>query len=52
MTIPIFHATANLMEIVITETGPGRGIPGVVDGLSPRGVEGGAEIEWRMGFRW
>jgi adenosine/AMP kinase len=36
----IFCATANPLEILVVETGQGRGIVGVVDGFSPKGVEG------------
>jgi uncharacterized protein len=35
----IFCATANPLEVVVAETDQGRGIVGVVDGSSPRGVE-------------
>ena len=35
----IFCATANPVEILVAETSLGRGIIGVVDGLSPAGVE-------------
>ena len=35
----IFCATANPVEVVVAETGQGRGILGVVDGGSPLGVE-------------
>ena len=35
----IFCATANPVEVVVAETGQGRGILGVVDGDSPLGVE-------------
>jgi adenosine/AMP kinase len=35
----IFCATANPVEVVLTETGQGRAILGVVDGGSPLGVE-------------
>lgn len=35
----IYCATANPVEVVITETGQGRAILGVVDGGSPLGVE-------------
>ena len=35
----IFCATANPLEVVIAETGQGRGIMGVIDGSSPKGVE-------------
>ncbi len=35
----IFCATANPVEVVIAETGQGKGIMGVIDGSSPKGVE-------------
>ena len=35
----IFCATANPVEVIVIQTERGRGIAGVVDGESPRGVE-------------
>jgi adenosine/AMP kinase len=35
----IYCATANPVEVIIAETDQGRGILGVVDGASPKGVE-------------
>ena len=35
----IYCATANPLEVVVTETDQGRGIMGVIDGSSPKGVE-------------
>ncbi len=35
----IFCATANPVEVIVAETEQGRGILGVVDGNSPKGVE-------------
>lgn len=35
----IFCATANAVEVMVGSTGQGRGILGVVDGSSPKGVE-------------
>jgi len=35
----IFCATANPLEVVVAETEQGRGIMGVIDGSSPKGVE-------------
>ena len=35
----IFCATANPLEVVIAESEQGRGILGVIDGSSPKGVE-------------
>jgi hypothetical protein len=46
----IFCATANPTEVLVAETGQGRGILGVVDGFSPKGVEEEAGITWRKGF--
>ncbi len=43
----IFTATANPTEVVITETEQGRGILGVIDGGSPKGVEGEEDIKHR-----
>jgi adenosine/AMP kinase len=43
----IFCATANPVEIVVAQTEQGRGVLGVIDGSSPKGVEGQAEIAWR-----
>jgi adenosine/AMP kinase len=46
----IFCATANPTQVVVAETGQGRGILGVVDGFSPKGIEGEEDIAWRKGF--
>src|SRR5574341_1400301 len=46
----IFCATANPVEVVVAETETGRGILGVVDGASPKGVEGDEDIAWRKDF--
>jgi adenosine/AMP kinase len=35
----IYCATANPLEVVVAETAQGRGIMGVIDGASPKGVE-------------
>ena len=43
----IFCATANPTEVLLAQTEQGRGIVGVVDGFSPKGVEDEAEIAWR-----
>jgi adenosine/AMP kinase len=43
----IYCATANPVEVLVAETDQGRGVIGVVDGVSPRGVEGEAEIAER-----
>lgn len=46
----IFCATANPVEAIIAETAQGRGILGVVDGESPKGIEGGKDIQDRKAF--
>ncbi len=43
----IFCATSNPLEVVVAETSSGRGILGVIDGASPKGVEEAADIQWR-----
>ena len=37
--VNIFCATANPVEIIVAQTDQGRGVLGVVDGSSPKGVE-------------
>lgn len=46
----IFCATANPVQVVVAATDQGRGILGVVDGFSPKGVEGEADIAKRKSF--
>jgi adenosine/AMP kinase len=46
----IFCATANPVEIILAESDQGRGILGVIDGSSPKGVEGPEGIQWRKGL--
>lgn len=46
----IFCATANPAEVVVADTGQGRAILGVVDGVSPVGVEGPGDVAARIGF--
>ncbi|MFO7918432.1 MAG: adenosine-specific kinase [Anaerolineae bacterium] len=43
----IFCATANPSQIVVAETEQGRGVLGVVDGFTPKGVEETDDITWR-----
>ncbi|HNY40189.1 MAG TPA: adenosine-specific kinase [Bryobacteraceae bacterium] len=45
--VGLFCATANPVEVVIAETGQGRGVLGVIDGSVPKGVEGPEDIQWR-----
>jgi adenosine/AMP kinase len=46
----IFCATANPVEVIVAQTGQGRGILGVVDGFSPLGIEDEDGITWRKDF--
>jgi len=43
----IFCATANPVEIIVAQSEQGRGVLGVIDGSSPKGVETDQDIEWR-----
>ena len=43
----IFCATANPVEVVVAETGQGRGILGVVDGVKAKGIESEGDIQDR-----
>jgi adenosine/AMP kinase len=43
----IFCATANPVEVILAQTEQGRGILGVVDGASPKGMEDDAGRAWR-----
>jgi len=43
----IFCATANPTQVIVAETEQGRGILGVVDGVSPKGVEKAEDVTWR-----
>jgi adenosine/AMP kinase len=45
--VGLYCATANPVEVIVAETAQGRGVLGVIDGESPKGVEGPADIEWR-----
>ncbi|MEW5950100.1 MAG: adenosine-specific kinase [Thermodesulfobacteriota bacterium] len=44
----IYCATANPVEVIIAQTEQGRGILGVIDGYSPKGVEEEGNITWRL----
>jgi adenosine/AMP kinase len=46
----IFCATANPLEVVVAETDQGRGVLGVIDGLSPKGVETAGDAKARREF--
>ena len=46
----VFCATANPVEVVVAESGLGRGILGVIDGFASKGIEGEADIAKRKTF--
>ncbi len=46
----IFCATSNPTQVLVAETEQGRGILGVVDGESPKGVEGQQDVADRKAF--
>jgi adenosine/AMP kinase len=39
----IFCATANTVQVIVAATPQGKGIMGVIDGSSPKGIEGDAD---------
>ena len=43
----IYCASANPLEVIVAQTERGRGILGVIDGASPKGVEKEPDILWR-----
>lgn len=43
----IYCATANPVEVIVAESEQGRGILGVIDGSSPKGIENEADKRWR-----
>jgi len=46
----IYCATANPVEVVVAETEQGRGVLGVIDGSSPKGVETEQDAQARRDF--
>ena len=46
----IFAATANPLQVIVAETGKGRGILGVIDGLAPLGIEDEKKVAERKNF--
>jgi len=43
----IFCATANPVEVIVAQSEQGRGVLGVIDGSSPKGVETRSDVTWR-----
>lgn len=48
--VNIFCATANPAEVIVAESEQGRGILGVIDGSSPKGIESEEDAKKRHGF--
>ena len=46
--VNIYCATANPVQVIIAETEQGRGILGIIDGSSPKGVESEAHVKARV----
>ncbi len=46
----ILCATGNPVEVIVAQTELGRGVLGVVDGMSPLGIEGPEQIAARKAF--
>ncbi len=46
----VFCATANPVEVIVAETDMGRGVLGVVDGFSPKGMETAEDKKHRKEF--
>ena len=46
----IFCATANPVQVLVAQTDQGRGVVGVVDGESPKGLETDDDRQQRHGF--
>lgn len=46
----IYCATANPVEVVVAQSEQGRGVLGVIDGYSPKGVEGPEDVKHRREF--
>ena len=46
----IFCATANSVQVVVAQSDQGRGILGVIDGSSPKGIETEEDVAQRKGF--
>lgn len=46
----IYCATANPVEVIVAQSEQGHGVLGVIDGSSPKGVEGPEDVAWRKEF--
>ncbi len=46
----IYCATANPAKVLVAEVDGGKAVLGVLDGESPKGIEGEEDINWRKNF--
>jgi uncharacterized protein len=46
----VFCATSNPTQVILAETEQGRGILGVIDGVTTKGIEDDSGVAWRTGF--
>jgi uncharacterized protein len=46
----IFCATANPLEVIVAKSEQGRGVMGVIDGSSPKGIESAEDAQNRQDF--
>jgi adenosine/AMP kinase len=48
--VNLFCATANPVQVIIAKNEQGRGVMGVIDGSTPKGVEGPGDVKTRHEF--
>jgi uncharacterized protein len=48
--VNLFCATANPVQVLIVESGQGKGIIGVIDGFKPKSLETKEDVAWRQKF--
>ena len=48
--VSIFCATANETQVIVADLGGSRGIMGVAEGSTPKGIETEKDIAWRKDF--
>ena len=48
--VNIFCATANPVEVILAQTEQGRGVIGIIDGYSPKGIELDTDVTARKKF--
>ena len=46
----VYCATANPLKVIVAEADGGRGILGVIDGATPKGIENDSDRAWRKEF--